>query len=453
MTKSQAFYAFILGFLGGLVCSPLLIVPIHISAVLLINVARPASSLLKRASVFLTAFAVAGFFYSQQKINDQKIDLLSGKLVGIEAKITKKVNSQFYLGLTEEVYYKGETLMAEKTVGISTYKDLEVGEEVFLFGSIIKNHDYYNISYPLITERRQKPNQLDKAKQYIRQTIHSSYPEPYASLVVGILIGDRTDIPRDLYDRLIDSGTVHIVALSGFNIAIVAEVFRRIFRDISKRMSLLAPVVAAFIFVAMAGFSASASRALFMLIFYLLSVYFGRKQNILRSLVLAAFIIGVADPLAVTEDIGFQLSFSALAGIIIFTPMLQKFLKKAGFFAEPIAVALGAQVLTLPLILYHFGRMSVVAVPANLLIVELIPPIMFFGSLSLLPIVGTYFAVLNVFLLKLVVSTVEFMGGMRWASLLLGGFSILFLISYAIFAIIVAVHQERKAKLKPESSY
>jgi competence protein ComEC len=234
----------------------------------------------------------------------------------------------------------------------------------------------------------------ERAHERIAQLL----PDPEASLLQGILLGTRRGIPAKLYDDYNRTGTSHIIVISGSNIAIVAALFSLVFgRLMGKRPAYWLTVAGIVLYVLLVGADAAVVRAGLMGGLFATAVYLGRRATAYVSLFAAAALLTLIRPLALW-DVAFQLSFAATLSLILFTPALEQLLALtfAGF-APPeaalgplravrvaVVVTAAAQVLTLPLILYHFGRLSLVSPLANLLVVPVQPGIMTVGGAATL---------------------------------------------------------------------
>src|SRR3990170_8333770 len=146
--------------------------------------------------------------------------------------------------------------------------------------------------------------------------INSLLPEPHASLLNGILFGVRSTMPKSLYNALITTGTLHIIALSGMNITILVNLMARITLFMGRKVSILLTTCLIVIFVLFVGASPTIVRAAIMGSLSLLSVYFGRLNYGLLTLFIAAGIMILFNS-SLVNNLSFQLSFFATFGIIL----------------------------------------------------------------------------------------------------------------------------------------
>lgn len=217
-----------------------------------------------------------------------------------------------------------------------------------------------------------------RQKKFILRRLEKVFPEPSASFAAGLLLGSRNDIPREIMEDFKKTGLTHILAVSGYNIVILIAFTSAVFSIFPRKISFPLSLATIFIFVMLVGMSASVLRAALMGSLAQIARFFGRKSLGLRPLFIAGYIMALFDPFIVFFDIGFQLSFAATAGIILFSPSLKR------YFPEVISTSWAAQILTTPFVIYYFKSFSLVAVLANALILPAIPFLMLGSFLSLI---------------------------------------------------------------------
>lgn len=215
--------------------------------------------------------------------------------------------------------------------------------------------------------------------------IYELLPEPHASLLTGILYGTRSTMPPDLYEALIITGTIHITALSGQNISILAGVISQVTLVFGRRVSMLTSLLGICAFVLLVGPEPTVIRASIMGSLSLIAIVFGRQVWSLLSLFLAAGIMILINGAWLTS-ISFQLSFLATLGIILMVKTTPK--KPVTLVAElvhdlnlSLKTTLAAQLFTLPIAIYYFRRISLIAPLTNVLIGWAIAPVMVLGLL------------------------------------------------------------------------
>ncbi len=224
---------------------------------------------------------------------------------------------------------------------------------------------------------------LVRFRKKIEKIIIHSLHEPESGLMAGILLGTRTELSQSQSRVLADAGLIHIIALSGYNITILIKAAHLTIKRYSASFSFWLSVIIVWFFVIMTGFSASVVRAAIMGTTILLAGKLGRQPNTLVAVFLASFLMVFLNPYILVFDVGFQLSFLAVIGIIYLAPNLQKMLRAKGLLAETVIMAFSAQILTLPLISYYFGRLSVLSIFSNLFVVPFLPMFMLIGFVAI----------------------------------------------------------------------
>jgi competence protein ComEC len=238
-------------------------------------------------------------------------------------------------------------------------------------------------------------------KTHALGTLYRILPDPEASLMAGILLGVETGIPAPVQQAFQTTGTSHIIAISGFNITILAGLFSTLFvKLLGKRRRFLAAglsVAAIGLYTLLVGAEAAVVRAALMGVLALFARQVGRQQDGLNSLGLVAALMALANP-NILWDVGFQLSFMATLGLVLYAEPLSaafanlaaRWLSRsttqrlAGPVGEYVLLTFAAQITTLPVIAYHFNRISLVAFLVNPLILPAQPPVMIVGGLALL---------------------------------------------------------------------
>ncbi|HEX6140047.1 MAG TPA: ComEC/Rec2 family competence protein, partial [Candidatus Limnocylindria bacterium] len=212
-------------------------------------------------------------------------------------------------------------------------------------------------------------------------------PEPEAALADGILLGIRTGIAPEVGDAFQRAGLTHVVAISGWNIAIVAALAAAATRPLRRLpagrwLALIAACLAVGGYVLLTGASPSVVRAALMAGGLVLARTQGSRAHAMSALALAALVMLLAAP-PVLWDVGFQLSGLATAGLIWFGAGLESRLRRwPALLREPVALTVAAQLTTLPVILLNFERLSLVAPVANVVVVPLVPVVMLCGALA-----------------------------------------------------------------------
>ncbi len=261
------------------------------------------------------------------------------------------------------------------------------------------------------------------ARDWFADKVRVSIPEPQASLGIGFLTGQKSALPDDLSDALKVAGLTHIVVASGYNLTILVRMARRLFVKVSKYLAAVSSGVMITMFMAVTGLSPSMTRAGLVSGLSLLAWYYGHRFHPLVLLPFAAAITVAIQPSYVWGDLGWQLSFSAFAGVMIVAPLLQRYFfgqKEPGVFRQILGETIAAHVVTVPIIAIGFGIISNVAVIANVLVVPLVPLAMLLTFISgIWSIVGAPFvwvvAIPTTWLLTYMTSVATFVSELSWA--------------------------------------
>jgi competence protein ComEC len=195
--------------------------------------------------------------------------------------------------------------------------------------------------------------------------IGAALPPASAALLGGLLIGERTDLPRDIDEGFRRAGVYHVLAVSGFNVALLASsVFALLLAArAGRRIAALAAMLVVVGFALVAGPTPSVLRASIMGVLVLGAILLERDAAVLNSLALAALAILAARP-ADLLDPGFQLSFAATTGIVL-APLPR------GVLPGAVGVSVAAQLAVLPITLSHFNQVSTIGALANLAVVPM----------------------------------------------------------------------------------
>ena len=229
---------------------------------------------------------------------------------------------------------------------------------------------------------------LERARRAAGDALARVLPEPEAGLAAGILIGLRDRVDRTVAAAFTTAGVSHVVAISGWNIAIVAAAIAAVSGRIGRRRRAIVTSLAIVAYIVFAGASPSVLRAGAMAGVVLVARETGRASRAAAALGWAVVVLLLADP-ALVGDAGFQLSSLATAGLIVWATPLSERLGSLGggrlprWLAESLGVSLAAQVATLPVVLAAFGRLAIIAPAVNLAVVPLVAPAMAAGVVAL----------------------------------------------------------------------
>ncbi len=320
---------------------------------------------------------------------------------------------------TQEFFYGDYLLVMGQIKSAKNFDDFD-------YQAYLERYNIYGVmAYPKIlilkTNRASKVKfWLLKIKQSFTNRLGKFLPEPQNSLALGVLIGAKRGLPSGILENFNRSGTSHIVAVSGYNIAIIVSALSILAWVLGRKLSFWVSLLFICSFVIIAGASPSVVRAGVMGMLLLLGFKIGRLYSVIPALMLAGVLMLWMNPKILLADIGFQLSFCATLGIILFMPLWEELAKnwpKLAGLKSIFFVSVSAILATLPITLPTFSQLSLVALPANLLVLPAVPLAMLFGFLTVLPVVAPGFAFLANGFLTYILLVVEKLGQLPMAVL------------------------------------
>lgn len=254
------------------------------------------------------------------------------------------------------------------------YGDFVIVEGLYQNGELTKAKlDEIKVSNNIFTNLRKR----------LLDFYEGSLPQPYASLVAGITVGAKSSLSYNFKTKLNNTGTSHIVVASGTNVTILAGFLMSIFiTKLSRKKTLILTIISIWFYTLITGFEAPIIRASIMGTIAFTAVIFGKVANSLRLTFLTGIIMVIIVPSWIT-DIGFLLSFSTTFSIILFQSKINKIFKfMPEILKEDLATTLSAQLGSLPIILYFFGKFNPLSPIINILVLWTVPIIMVIGGVS-----------------------------------------------------------------------
>ncbi|HSX42709.1 MAG TPA: ComEC/Rec2 family competence protein [Candidatus Saccharimonadales bacterium] len=289
-------------------------------------------------------------------------------------------NSQLSLTVRDVQFESPERIRVPGMIKVSGFGEMMVyhGDRLEVSGSLYPTRGaaQASVGFAELHRLSSGTSPIDTLRRKFAAGLQSVLPEPLASFGMGLLVGQRNTLPADLTQTLLMVGLTHIIAVSGYNLTILLQASRRLLGERSKRLSVAAALALIFGFLLIAGDSASIVRAAVISIMGLMAWYYGRSVRPVLLILLAAAGTAYANPVYLWADISWYLSFLAFFGIMVLGPVITR--KFYGEKEPPLLVGIAlesicAEIMTLPVILYIFGQMSLVSLLANVLVVALIP--------------------------------------------------------------------------------
>jgi competence protein ComEC len=295
----------------------------------------------------------------------------------------------------------------------SRYPRFEYGDEIKVRGIIKKPAgefvNYFKkegiaglMSFPQIDALSQGKastikGTLFKIKSFFETSFKKVLPFEQAVFLSGLTLGSTAEFSDEFKEKMRLTGTTHLVALSGYNISVIIRYVGGFLSAwwISRKLKLPLSVLVVIGFVVMTGAEPSVVRAAIMAMILLLADQMGRVPYIPNIIVTAALVMVLINPKILAFDIGFQLSFMALIGIIYLEPWLRKKFRvknEPGFLGwrTHFWSTTSAQLAVMPIIVYYFGFVSPVSIVTNVLLLEFIPITMGLGFLIAFAAIASY---------------------------------------------------------------
>ncbi|MEK7066360.1 MAG: ComEC/Rec2 family competence protein [Patescibacteria group bacterium] len=260
---------------------------------------------------------------------------------------------------------------------------------------LAKDEIYYQFQNPKISLVSRGNGSFIQEKLYdiknsFLENINKVIPAPESALMGGIVIGAKSSLGQDILDTWRRVGLIQVVVLSGYNISVVADAVAQVLAFLPLGMRIGFGSLAIILFSMMTGGGATVVRATIMALLAILARATGRIYMSGAALLVGGILIVLYNPKTLVFDTSFQLSFIATAGLIFLSPVIEKYLKKQDstlrrlnlLFLNILAPTIAAQLAIFPIIAYKMGMISIVSIPANILVSPFVPVTMFLGFLT-----------------------------------------------------------------------
>ena len=334
----------------------------------------------------------------EQRINQQKFVIKTGRIDSSatpqndnknshpeqsEGSIIAGIRVLISTELYPQYYYGDQLRIIGKLLEPAVFEDFDYRE--YLAKDGIHLVSYYS-QIKLINQNQGHwfYQRIFNFKDKLRNIIEQTLLPPQSSILKAIFLGDRFGLSNELKEKLNISGTRHITAVSGMHMIIMTQIllFLALGIGLWRKHAFYFVIILLTLYILMIGAPASAVRAGIMAGLLLLAQKLGRLRGSSRAIIFAAVIMLLINPLLIKSDVGFQLSFMACLSIIYLKPILdEKIIKWPNLFhiKDILTMTLAAQLGVLPLLVFHFGQLSLISPVANILIVPFLPIIMISG--------------------------------------------------------------------------
>jgi len=423
MTSSKIVLYLCLSFIGGIFISSLLVVPkLIIGELFVLGVFYGLFFFKKRLIlIFALCLIILAFGILRYQItlnNFENAELRNfidfSKPIKILAEVIKEPdvrenNINLTVRIEELLINKiGIPMEGKILVTTSRYPEYQYGDRLKIIGSLKDPPIFGDFSYKdylrkdgilaimFYPEISQKPaesgspsafyGRILSFKNKLREAVNQSLSPPQSSILAAVILGDKRNISEEWKDKLNRTGLRHLTAVSGMHIVILTSILMSFLIAIGfwRGQAFYLTVGFIFLYILMIGFQPSAVRAAIMAGLFLSAQKVGRVSYSQRAVIFAGALMLAQNPFLLKNDVGFQLSFLAVMGIIYLFSIFQRWLKfipqdKYLNLKNILSMTFSAQVFTLPILIYNFGYLSLVSPLTNILIVPLLPFIMVSG--------------------------------------------------------------------------
>ncbi len=322
--------------------------------------------------------------------------------------------------------YRGKNVNA--VVRIRSFTNaLKRGDRIRVKGKLRDGFAYWQASlyFANVKVLSSDASNLSKVRAKFIANIYSVLPDPEASLGLGFLIGVRSLLPSSLNNQLTITGLTHIVAVSGYNLTILADVSRRFFYRFSRFQAMAVTFALLLLFVSVTGVSPSIVRAVVVSVLSIGTWYYGRTISAWTLLLFSSSLSAFYEPSFAWSNIGWYLSLAAFFGVLVIAPLLQAKLsknKKPNLLLSVFFETTSAQLFTLPIIMLVFGKVSLIALLANIIVLPLIPLAMLLtfmlgASVFISNVISSIIIIPTYLVLRFITNIIRILSSFNWSLL------------------------------------
>jgi competence protein ComEC len=351
--------------------------------------------------------------YDQWKPLIGRTVVLSGR---ISEDVTRSRSGEARVVLTA-LHTQQQTLRGDMWVTLRTKASLRRSDVIVIKTVVAEGFGSFAASAysSTILKHRVTKDESRDVRDAFAQSIRRAVNEPFASLGIGFLVGQKSSLPTELEEQLRVVGLTHIIVASGYNLTVLLRMARRLFARVSKYLTALSGGLLIGGFILMTGMSPSMTRAGMVAGLSLAAWYYGRNISPFMLLLFVAAISVLWKPMYLWADVGWCLSFAAFIGVMIISPLIHDYFygnTPPSFLRQISIETTAALAMTVPISLAIFQSYALYALPANIMVVPLVPYAMlltFFAGIGalLLPNAAPFFGAPAELLLRVMRDTVE----------------------------------------------
>lgn len=366
---------------------------------------------------FFMYFGAINFNNNLYTVESSELTKLDKQEVTLTGIVSSEIDRNLEKSKITVDVVSGKETMGKILVFADKYVDLNYGDKVSLTGVLrlpgrIEDFDYQGylakdgismtMAYPEIRIIGKEAydnlwqgivGKIYYIKDLAKEEIRKDLGIKEGAVIQGMILGDSNRIDDEFKKDLSISGLSHVIAISGSHIVLFSAMLFEILMILGlwRKQAQTAVIIFTFIYVFMTGMLASAVRSAIMISLMFLAQILDRNSSNTRTLIVAASIMALENPLIIKFDLGFQLSFLAVLGLIYAAPVFNGLLNriKSAYFREMIAMTLSAELFTIPILINAFGYFSVISIANNVIITPIIPLIMATGIIF--PFLGIIF--------------------------------------------------------------
>lgn len=382
--------------------------------------------------------------FKNDKLITEKYNVLCN--LNYDEEVTDKILNKLRPGNRVVLFGSLQIPPNRKNPGEFNYREYLRGQGIGVMFTSFNPMDFIAVDY----NENFLPSKIFEIRYTIAKQIKNNYNDKTAGLLKGLLLADRSEIGYDIKEGFINSGVIHVLAVSGLHVGFIVLILLFLLGRFNIYIRISFTILGLLGFMIITGMPPSVTRATIMAVLLLISYFRSNKQNNFNTLALAAFLILIFDPTQIFNP-GFQLSFSAVISIFVFFPRFRNYInthfkthKTIRYILLFLSLSLAAQLGTIPFTVYYFGKLSLISLFANLVIIPLIGIIISIVIFTLLTsLISTslvsLFVLTNEFFVNIAFGFVKFVSSFSFAYLSIPNYSIwdgaLYLLLLSLFTL------------------